>query len=403
MNPMKIYTLLLVVCLAGCSSHHKSHKTVVTTPMEVNVVSGDIVMSDLYSSLEYIKLETNPSCLIAQIADIIPYKDGIIIVDKEMSNILQFDLKGSFKGKIGNVGVGPGEYVGINDVALDVEGNRAFVLDVSGTQVLVYELDSGKYLENLKWDFIATEIEFLNSDALACYCDFAANEEYTDKEGRPNLILYNLNNHTRTSFLYVPKEISSQEVTSPFSALASHSGSEAVLFSVLENSVHIINSSGIGNSYEFFLPGDKSKMESYVEQLRTENLNASQIMPGAPFAPTYSMIISCVPGEKYMLFTMINYQNGKVTMVAYNPISKCSVSGTRIGGYPLQNDIDGCIPFAPYAASDDAIYGAIESYQFAGQSEVNDAALQELISETQEDDNPIIVVAKTKELKYPIH
>lgn len=91
----------------------------------------------------------------------------------------------------------------------------------SGKRILIYDL-KGNLANDIKTDFIAHEIEYLEDGSLACYCDYSANEAYEKNKTRPNLILLDLNSAETHPFLYTPQSISVQEVNSPFSALSSH-------------------------------------------------------------------------------------------------------------------------------------------------------------------------------------
>lgn len=168
-------------------------------------------MSELYSALEYIKLEATPESLIAQVSKIIPLDTQLLIVDKESSKILLFDVNGKFMRTIGSKGVGAGEFIEIEDVAVDKKGEEIFVLEHSGKRILIYDL-KGNFANDIKTDFIAHEIEYLGNGSLACYCDYSANETYEKNEMRPNLILLDLNSTEAHPFLYVPQSISVQEV-----------------------------------------------------------------------------------------------------------------------------------------------------------------------------------------------
>ena len=75
-------------------------------------------------------------------------------------------------GTIGSKGVGAGEFIEIEDVAVDKKGEKIFVLDHSGKRILIYDL-KGNFANDIKTDFIAHEIEYLENGNLACYCDYS--------------------------------------------------------------------------------------------------------------------------------------------------------------------------------------------------------------------------------------
>lgn len=222
-------TMCLSIFFSSCNIPKETNDASVIISVNSQTSDRKIKMSELYSALEYIKLETTPESLIAQVSKIIPLDTQLLIVDKESSKILLFDVNGKFMRTIGSKGVGAGEFIEIEDVAVDKKGEEIFVLEHSGKRILIYDL-KGNFANGIKTDFIAHEIEYLGNGSLACYCDYSANETYEKNEMRPNLILLDLNSTEAHPFLYVPQSISVQEVNSPFSALSSHTSRHAFLF-----------------------------------------------------------------------------------------------------------------------------------------------------------------------------
>lgn len=185
-------TMCLSIFFSSCNIPKETNDASVIISVNSQTSDRKIKMSELYSALEYIKLETTPESLIAQVSKIIPLDTQLLIVDKESSKILLFDVNGKFMRTIGSKGVGAGEFIEIEDVAVDKKGEEIFVLEHSGKRILIYDL-KGNFANDIKTDFIAHEIEYLGNGSLACYCDYSANETYEKNEMRPNLILLDLN------------------------------------------------------------------------------------------------------------------------------------------------------------------------------------------------------------------
>lgn len=292
------FTTLSTMCLSiffgSCNTPKETNDAPVIISVNSQTSDRKIKMSELYSALEYIKLETTPESLIAQVSKIIPLDTQLLIVDKESSKILLFDVNGKFMGTIGSKGVGAGEFIEIEDVAVDKKGEKIFVLDHSGKRILIYDL-KGNFANDIKTDFIAHEIEYLENGNLACYCDYSANETYEKNETRPNLILLDLNSIEAHPFLYVPQSISVQEVNSPFSALFSHTSRHAFLFDILTNSIYEIGKERINRTFVLnFGNEETANQKSYVRKLEEEQLIAERIMPGASDSPQYPIITSLI-------------------------------------------------------------------------------------------------------------
>ena len=391
-------SLVLAFLLGGLSScKFQPSENTDYTPIPVNpdVEESKLSMSELFSDLKYIKLETNPQSLIGQVSKIIPFKEQLIIVDKMASKILIFGKDGQFIKSIGKKGSGPGEFTGIEDVAVDEKNNRIFVLDDSGQQLLIFNLQN-EYCGKKNIDFITREIEFIGNSLLVCYCDYAANANSEKKDMRPNLFLLDINSMDETPLLYTPSDIAAQEVNSPFSSLSAYNDGCACLFDNLTNSVYTIDSDGITSSYKCnFGEKEETLKNDYIDKLRKQQLGAEQIIPGAYDAPTYVTVTSCISCTDYLLLTAINYSNGNIYQIVYSPDSKKCLYARANRTYPLENDIDGIVPFAPYASDNKNIYGVIESYQLTEGNE----NVSKLIGNINEDDNPIIVIAETKQQK----
>lgn len=81
----------------------------------------------LYKSLKVIFLETNESCLIGMITKIQVYDKYIFILDSSVAKSLYvFDKDGRFIRKIGTIGGAPGDYVSIDDFAINHDNKTGF-------------------------------------------------------------------------------------------------------------------------------------------------------------------------------------------------------------------------------------------------------------------------------------
>ncbi len=123
--------------------------------------------SEVFKSVDFIKLETNPECLISSISSIKFDDDKIFIFDSRQYKLLIFNIDGSFVTKIGQMGKGPGEMLGPTDFTLDRENNRVEILDAPSTKTLVYDYD-GNYLKTFK-SVYASGFEKLESNKYLAY------------------------------------------------------------------------------------------------------------------------------------------------------------------------------------------------------------------------------------------
>lgn len=84
-------------------------------------------LSEVAKNISYIPLETKDSSIIGQIAKIIIREKTILVYDGLLKNILLFNAEGKFLRKISERGKGPLEYVGIQFVAMDKDGDYIYI------------------------------------------------------------------------------------------------------------------------------------------------------------------------------------------------------------------------------------------------------------------------------------
>lgn len=132
-------------------------------------------------------------------------------------------------------------------------------------------------------------------------------------------------------------------------------------------------------------------------RLEEEQLTAERIMPGASDSPQYPVITSLISCNNFLFLNAINYSTMDVYQIVYSVDDAKCIYGKAQKQFPIENDIDGVVPFAPYAAYQSRIYGVIESYQLAA-SEPTNSKVATFLADIEEDDNPIIVMAETKKI-----
>ncbi len=124
---------------------------------------GQINLSTIAESIEYIPLETYPDCILDQDYTI-KLTDEYIFVD-DFKNIYRFTRNGKFLNKIGKQGKGPGEYVRLVGFEIDDSKKEVFLLDLIEHKVLVYNYD-GAYLRKLKFQFSGLFMSSINGKYL---------------------------------------------------------------------------------------------------------------------------------------------------------------------------------------------------------------------------------------------
>ena len=118
--------------------------------------------SNVYKSVKIIPLQTNESCLIGEIDKIQVVDHQILIMDGRIANSLYvFDREGRFIRKIGGVGQGPGEYISIDDFAIDRENKTVYIKDGRLPRIHKYDLLTGKFIQSIS---LQRNVLQINSD-----------------------------------------------------------------------------------------------------------------------------------------------------------------------------------------------------------------------------------------------
>ena len=141
-----ILLLLLTICLSGCFDKKTEKHAAFNGEypvIDIGSIAGKYqraYCSDYFSSIELIPLETNDNCLIGirKLENIVLVKDSFLFVISEIHtgnviyswmprNLFVFDRSGNFLNQIGGIGQGPGEFTGIQYVYFNSEKPTIFV------------------------------------------------------------------------------------------------------------------------------------------------------------------------------------------------------------------------------------------------------------------------------------
>jgi hypothetical protein len=144
--------ILYILCIAGCTAPKEKKANTVsveTIPIDVRNMVGEGDLSVMVDTgyYEIIPLETNDSCLIAEVTRLYLKDDRIIVYDERAQGAYVFNRKdGSFHARVRAIGQGPGEYPpGINDIS--VTDNHICVLDPP-FGIMLYDFD-GQFVKKI--------------------------------------------------------------------------------------------------------------------------------------------------------------------------------------------------------------------------------------------------------------
>jgi hypothetical protein len=105
-------------------------------------------LSEIVEKMTAIDLELTDKSLInmSYIGEVIIANDNLFVSD--IGNLFVFNKEGKFIRAIGSRGQGPGEYDHIQNVAIDAQNSRLFVISSPGRKIISYDLN-GNFLKEI--------------------------------------------------------------------------------------------------------------------------------------------------------------------------------------------------------------------------------------------------------------
>ena len=135
--------LLFAVLIISCTEIKTTSKW---EPNLQNEAVDSIGYSLFVDSIEYVYLETNDSCLIRSITDIVVSNNRLFVFDEPQQTIWVFDREGKYINKICKKGSGPGEYSQIYQFEYDQRNNQIALFS--------FFFGTDKLTDEQRWDFI---------------------------------------------------------------------------------------------------------------------------------------------------------------------------------------------------------------------------------------------------------
>jgi len=145
--------------------------------------TSNLRMSSLFSSVKIIPLQITDNSIIGTIDNLQVTDDKLFVLDKINANSLfVFDMKGKFLFKVGNKGLGPGEYSEISDFTIDIVNKFIFLLDNYRQIINVYNLEDGVFqydINIMNSKYISYNVQYANG---TLYADIYNRENNNDKK-----------------------------------------------------------------------------------------------------------------------------------------------------------------------------------------------------------------------------
>jgi hypothetical protein len=152
--------------------------------MDIKVHSSQLEQEGLSSfadSVWYLSLEYTEESVIGSVNDLLFYEDMIFVIDKDVAeSVVCFGHDGSYRFRISSKGRGPGEYISIEDVAIDRENRLILIYDRSSTAILEYDFD-GVHIATYKLDMVFESFYHLSGNTIVAYAGYEINPELGER------------------------------------------------------------------------------------------------------------------------------------------------------------------------------------------------------------------------------
>jgi hypothetical protein len=156
--------LLPFIILSVMSCQDKSSDALIPNfEIAPNKAKSENHLSDLIESYRIIKLETSDECILGPIKKI--YKStSYFFVKTAEDDLVLFDKEGNYIRMIGAKGRGPGEYLRIQDFA--VNDDESIVTICSLKDLCFYRVGDGSFIKKVDFDYFINSIVYLPNDEL---------------------------------------------------------------------------------------------------------------------------------------------------------------------------------------------------------------------------------------------
>jgi hypothetical protein len=142
---------------------------------EVELITNELKFTDIVDEYKYVKLETNDSCLIGNVKQLLIHESKIYVLS---DGVFCFNMDGKFLFSILQKGRGPGEFLKIENIGID--DDRLYL--VSTRKILFYNSNSGEYLKSINTEYYITYLYLYGNNM---YMDVLSNpQNKPDKIGR---------------------------------------------------------------------------------------------------------------------------------------------------------------------------------------------------------------------------
>ncbi len=197
--------LCFICAVSACKTSQDSSGDLITIDVEkaYDDPMRDLMLSEIVEDIEYVKLETSPSCYISEYArEVAISQNYLIIFDSDQNRILLFSKNGEYLNDIGSYGKGPGEYSYASNFSIS-PNEKLVVLRGDSKTYMVFSIN-GEFISEYKFPLLALgNSGFLDNGSFAI---FQQTYWWPNETGFQLLLLDDQLTHASDSLLFNHKD-----------------------------------------------------------------------------------------------------------------------------------------------------------------------------------------------------
>lgn len=170
--------ICIMLTLGACSNNTNTSDThIKKIKLNLSKVKSIKRVSELFSDISLVKLETSPTVQIGEIIKIFVNASYIYISDGK--SVYQFDVNGNYLNQLNSQGKGPGEYTSIYDFVVD-QDNTIEVLNTGQQRVIRFDRNF-KFIDEYKVGRYTMNMAIHNNGTRLFHCGNSASGDQFDK------------------------------------------------------------------------------------------------------------------------------------------------------------------------------------------------------------------------------
>lgn len=215
---------------------------------QINVESIDensvLKYSDVFSSVHFIKLETQDNSIIGRIEKIIAVGNKFVILDASIAKkVFVFDENGVFLNRVGTLGGGPEEYDCPDDIAYDKYNDELLIWCSNYQSIFKFKLD-GTFIRKIKTAWWAPSIVVAAQDTYWLYLN-----NISQKQGYQKYNILEINEKGEVTGQLLPFNSDTKSLSPPCKNVFTSYQNEIIFSPQYSNRIFTINPNEIKTKY----------------------------------------------------------------------------------------------------------------------------------------------------------